>query len=178
MLSAAEELRAHGHREDSLKMAGRAVNWYHNRTGEEARREDTRSGLGDALYQTERWEEAKAIFAALASEHTDNVFYMGRLGTLAARRGDRVEAERIAEKLRHIENPYLAGNHTYRSACISALLGDKDRAVTLLREAVAQGSGANEAPELYGYGFMYRHSMDFESLRGYPPLEELIKPKG
>jgi tetratricopeptide (TPR) repeat protein len=178
MLSAAEELRAHGDREASLRMAGRAADWCRSRTGEEARREDVRAGLGDALYQAERWEDAKAVFATLASEHPDNINYKGRLGALAARRGDRVAAERIAEELRRCESRYLWGNHTTRSARIIALLGDKERAVGLLREAVAQGSGSGEEPDSYGYGFIYRHSMDLEPLRGYPPFEELIKPKG
>jgi serine/threonine protein kinase/TolB-like protein len=178
MLSAAEELRAHGHREASLKMASRAVDWYRSRVGEEAKQEDTRSGLGDALYQAERWEEAKALLATLAAEHPDNIFYKGRLGTIAARLGDRAKARRIAEELRRLDRPYLYGNHTFRSARIIALLGDKERAVALLREAVAQGSGGSEEPDEYGYGFIYRHSMDLEPLRGYPPFEELIKPKG
>jgi len=98
-------------------------------------------------------------------------------GTLAARRGDCARSLHIAEKLRRIETPYLYGTHTFRSACIIALLGDKDRAVALLPDAVAQGSGTEDEPDAYGYGFIYRHSMDLESLRGYPPFEELIKPK-
>jgi serine/threonine protein kinase/tetratricopeptide (TPR) repeat protein len=177
MLSAAEELRAHGHREASLKMASRAADWYRSRTGEEARLEDTRSGLGDALYQAERWEEARAVFATLAAEHPDNIFYKGRLGTLAARRGDRTTALRIAEELRRLETPYLYGNHTSRSARIIALLGDKEGAVALLREAVAQGAGNGDVPEMYGYGFVFRNSMDLEPLHGFPPFEDLIKPK-
>jgi hypothetical protein len=88
MLVAAEELREHGKHGASLKIAGRAVDWYCSRVGEEARQEDIRSVLGDALYQAERWEEARAVFAALASEHPADIFYKGRLGTLAARRGD------------------------------------------------------------------------------------------
>ena len=178
MLSAAEELRAHGHREDSLKMASRAADWYRSRVGEEARQEDIRSGLGDALYQAERWEEAIAVFATLAAEHPDNIFYKGRLGTLAARRGDRATALRIAQDLRRLETPYLYGNHTSRSARIIALLGDKEGAVALLREAVAQGAGNGDVPDMYGYGFVFRHSMDLESLHGFPPFEDLIKPKG
>jgi tetratricopeptide (TPR) repeat protein len=178
MLSAAEELRAHGHRESSLKMAGRAAEWYRNRTGEEARRENARSGLGDSLYQAERWEEAEAVFGALAAEHPDNIDYKSRLGALAVRRGDRTEALRIAEELRCLDRQYLYGNHTFRSARIIALLGDKERAFALLRDAVAQGSGSEEEQESYGYAFIYAHSMDLESLHGYPPFEELIKPKG
>lgn len=178
MLSAAEELRAHNQHEASLKMASRAVEWYRSRTGEEAQREDTRSGLGDALYQEERWGEAKAVFSTLATEHPDNIFYKGRLGTLAARLGDRVKALRIAEELRRLDRPGLSGNHTFRSARIIALLGDKERAMALLREAVAQASGSTEEPESFGYALIYSHSMDLESLRDYPPFEELIKPKG
>jgi hypothetical protein len=177
MLAAAEELRAHGHREASLKMAGRAGDWYRSRVGQEARQEDTRSGLGDALYQEERWDDARAVFAALATEHPNNIFYKGRLGTLAARRGDRLAAQRIAEELRRLETPYLYGNQTSRSAHIIALLGDKERAVALLREAVAQGAGMGGTPDVYGYGFVFLHWMDLESLRGYPPFEELIRPK-
>jgi len=177
MLCAAEELRAHDHRDASLKMAGRAVDWYHGRVGDEARQEDTRSGLGEALYRAERWEDAKAVFMALAAAHPDSLFYKARLGMLAARLGNRAEAERIVSELRALDSRFLFGNHTYRAACIVALLGDKDRAVALLREAVAQGSGSEDEPESYGYGFIYRHSMDLESLRGYPPFEELIKPK-
>jgi hypothetical protein len=56
-------------------------------------------------------------------------------------------------------------------------LGDKERAVALLRDAIAQGSGTEDDLDAYGYGFIYAHSMDMESLRGYPPFEELIKPK-
>lgn len=55
-----------------------------------------------------------------------------------------------------------------QSACIVALLGEKDHAVSLLREAVAQGSSPAR----------YDHEMDLESLHGYPPFEALIKPKG
>jgi len=178
MLCAAEELRAHGHREDSEKMADRAVDWYRGRVGEEARQEDIRSGLGDAFYQAERWEEAKAVFAALAAEHPDNNFYKGRLGALAARLGDRAKALRIADELRRDERPYLFGDHTFRSARIMALLGDKERAVALLREAIAQGLDIGDTLDTYGYAFICGHSMDLESLRGYPPFEELIKPKG
>lgn len=164
MLAAAEELRAHGRLEDSRKMAGRAVDWYRSRVGEEARQENIRSGLRDALYQAELWEEAQRVFTTLAAEHPDNVYYKGRLGTLAARRGDRVAARRIADELRRLASP----DHTYSIACITVLLGDKEGAVALLREAVSQG----------GYDFIYRHSMDLESLRGYPPFADLVKPRG
>jgi serine/threonine protein kinase len=123
-------------------------------------------------------DEAKAAFSTLAREHLDNIDCLGRLGSLAARGGGRAEAFRFAEKLRTLDRPYLWGNHTYRSARILALLGDKEGATARLREAVAQGSGGSDKPDQYGYGFIYRHAMELEPLQGYPPFEELIKPKG
>jgi tRNA A-37 threonylcarbamoyl transferase component Bud32/TolB-like protein len=177
MLAAAEELRAHDRREDSLKMADRAVDWYRSRVGDEAKQEDARSGLGDSFYLAEQWEEARGVFTRLAAEHPDNIYYQGRVGTLAARRGDRATAERIAGELQRLKNPDLYGDQTSRSARIFALLGDRKRAVALLREAVAQGAGMGNAPDVNGYGLVFRHAMDLEPLHGYPPFEELIKPK-
>jgi len=87
MLSAADELRSHDHRDAALRMANRAVDWYRSRVGDEAKEEDTRSSLGEALYRAEQWREAKILFRALSAEHPDNVIYLGRLGTLAARHG-------------------------------------------------------------------------------------------
>ena len=178
MLSAAEELRAHGRHEDSLKMAGRAADWYRARVGEEARSEDTRSGLGIALYEAERWQEARAVFAALAAEHPDNISYKGRLGTLAARQGDRPTAQRIAQELRHLERPYSYGEQFARSARILAILGDREGAVASLHEALAQGWGDWDLTGIYGYGLAYSHFMDLESLHGYPPFEELVRLEG
>jgi hypothetical protein len=57
------------------------------------------------------------------------------------------------------------------------VLDDKPRAVELLREAIARGTGSAEI-EPYGPGFLLQHCMDLESLSGYPPFEELIRPKG
>jgi tetratricopeptide (TPR) repeat protein len=181
MLSAAEELRAHGHREAALRMANRAVTWYQGRVGDEARQQDIRSGLGDALYQAERWQEAKAVFTELAKHPADyyfDIYNQGRLGAVAARTGDVVTARSIADALRNRKDRWLDGKHTFRAARIIALLGDKDGAVALLREAIAQGAGISETPDAYGYGFIFPHCMDMESLRGYAPFEELVKPRG
>lgn len=177
MVCAAEEMRAHGRRDASLGMAGRAADWYGDRVGEEAQQVETRANRAEALYRAERWDEAQAAFSALAREHPDNIDYLARLGSLAARRGDRAEALRSAETLRTLDRPYLVGSHTYRSARILALLGDKEGATARLREAVAQGSTGKGEPDQYGYGFIYRHAMDLEPLHGHPPFEELVRPK-
>jgi len=94
---------------------------------------------------------------------------LGWLGTVAARRGDREEAERLAQALAGIERPFLFGEHTIWRAGIAALLGDRERAVGLLRDAFAQG---------YMFGVHIHRDLNLAPLRGYAPFEELIKPRG
>jgi hypothetical protein len=74
-----------------------------------------------------------------------------------------VDAELVGMAL-----PHLFGNETYARACIAAQLGEKDRAVALLQRT-------------FGQGFFFQTSvhrdLELEPLRGYPPFEELIRPK-
>jgi tetratricopeptide (TPR) repeat protein len=159
----ADELRAHGFREESLKAAERSIAWYKAHPDQ-----DYRSGLADSLYSAERWEEARALFEELYQESPDDVDLLGLLGTLAARRGDRAEAMRISDELKDINRPYMFGNHTYWRACMAALLGEKESAMDLLREALAQG-----VPY-----YRLHPDMDLEPLWDFPPFKGLIKPKG
>jgi serine/threonine protein kinase/tetratricopeptide (TPR) repeat protein len=169
MVEGAQELRAHGHKEESLKIAGEAVEWYRGRPAEEAAKEANRYYLASALNLLERWEEARAIFEALLLEKPDNIDYKGYLGSIAARLGDREKALQISSELKALTKPYLFGNHTYWRACIASLLGEKEQAVALLRESFAQGKE---------YGIYLHRDMDLEPLHDYPPFQELLKPKG
>jgi predicted Zn-dependent protease len=150
--------------------------WYRARPEEEAGQEETRASLGRGLYHAERWDDARAVFATLAAHHPDNPDYQARLGAIAARKGDRAEAERIAGDLRRLTLPYTYGMPIYASARITVLLGNKAQAVELLREAIARGAGSAEI-EPYGFAFSFRHCMDLEPLSGYAPFEKLIRPK-
>ncbi|MCI0556606.1 MAG: hypothetical protein L0287_37165, partial [Anaerolineae bacterium] len=169
MEETAAELREHGHRQAAFAVLDRAISWYQNRPSEEAATASHRYGLGRTLYMAERWEEAQALVEKLSVEDSSNIDYQGHLGAIAARRGEVEKARRIAEQLQRIQRPYLFGNHTYWRAKIAALSGERERAVTLLREAFAQG---------YDYGTHISRDMDLESLRDYPPFQELMRPKG
>lgn len=166
MVDAAYELRAHGHREKSLAAGERAVSCLRSRSPEELR--SRRSELATALYVTEHWKESREIFKELAAEDPQNIDFQGSLGALAARLGEHAEAERITEALRKLEARYRYGLHTYCRARIASLLGEKEKAVALLREAFAQG---------YYFSISIHRDPDFEPLRNYPPYKELIKPK-
>jgi tetratricopeptide (TPR) repeat protein len=169
MASAADELRAHGHGEAAQPAIERAVAWYRNRPAAEAATKAHRSGLGNALYTAGRWDEARAVFEGLQKEFPDEVDHLGYLGAIAARQGRREDAQRIAGQLLDIDRPYLFGANTYWRAGIAALLGEKDTALDLVREAIAQGSDCI---------FYLHRDMDFEGLRSDPRFRELLTPQG
>jgi hypothetical protein len=106
----------------------------------------------------------------LAQENPGNADYLGVLGVLDARRGDRAEAQRIDRELAGMTLPYLTGFPMYYRAEIAAVLGDRERAVELLRNAIAHGAVDS---------WDHLHSEPaFARLHGYPPFDELLRPKG
>jgi tetratricopeptide (TPR) repeat protein len=168
--SAVDELRRHGHRDDALRLANRAVDYYSNRPPREASTTGVREWLAVSLYYAERWEEAQAVYEQLAAETPGSLWYKGRLGTIAARLGDRREALRLLDELQQIDRP--AERFLIQGLCarIAAQLGDFDRAVELLLDALAHG--------LPYYTSTPHADMDLEPLRGYQPFEDLVRPKG
>jgi len=152
------ELRAHGH-------------WCRGRPEEEAETEELRADLATALYFAERWDEANALFKELARENPESIDYVGQLGTLAARRGDTAEAARILTELERLDRLHTYGTNMYWCACISALLGERERSVEFLREGFAGGL-------MHWFDVGLHCEIDLESLRGYAPFEELRRPKG
>jgi len=131
--------------------------------------EEMRHDLAKALYTAEKWDEAQTVFEELMEDYPENIEYRGRIGLLAARKGEREKALGISEELESIDRPYLFGEHMYMCARIASLLGEKEQAVVLLRDAFAQG---------LLYGAYLHNEMDFEPLRNYKPFQELLKPKG
>jgi predicted Zn-dependent protease len=128
-----------------------------------------RAGFAAALQDLSRFDEARGLVEGLATEFRQNVAYRGQLGVLAARQGRRDDAERIAAGLRDLDRPYLRGIHTLWRARIAALLGERDTALGLLREAIAQGQP---------FGLWLHADDSFESLRRDPVFRELLEPKG
>lgn len=167
MLEAAQELRAHGYMDESKEIANRAVSWYQSRIPEEASSEEQRSDLAFAHYVAEQWENAQKLFKELADEHPGNIEYKAFLGRLAARMENRKEALKISDELAGMDQLYLFGAHSYSRACIASLLGEQEQAVVLLREAFTQGRP---------YGAYLHRDIDLESLREYPPFQELLWP--
>jgi hypothetical protein len=168
LLTAAREAQAHGYAATSARVVARLLDWLATRSQAEAGTEPIRRLRAEALQLASRWPEAKSVIDSLAAEFPDNLTYVGMQGVLAARRGDRAEVEAASTRLAGVGRPELFGEPTLWRARMASLSAENDRAVSLLRDAVAEGSRAlaiNDAdPDLAG-------------LRRYPPFIELAKSR-
>jgi DNA-binding SARP family transcriptional activator len=177
----AEELRAHGHEEAAQSMIERMLAFY------EGLPADERAGgpqeliaqsariRAIVLSAVDRREEVRRIWATIADSlpRSDLAWAAahGAVGVNSAQLGDRDEALRRFELAAEFESPSPTWDHlvAYWQACIAAQLGDRRRAVALLREAFAQG-------QIFSVSLHRDRWLD--PLRGYPPFEELMRPKG
>ena len=166
LANAVLELRAHGRKEDARRIGERLA--AELRVGPPERVKRVRVDLALTLVHLDQFPEALAIFRTLVAEDPANLEPKGRLGGLLARLGRAAEARKVEADLAGLARPYLYGQPTFWRACIAAQLGEKDRAVDLLREAFSQG---------YPFSLELHREIDLEPLRGYPPYEELVKPK-
>ncbi|MGH9199968.1 MAG: protein kinase domain-containing protein [Vicinamibacterales bacterium] len=167
MRLAAEELRAHGRRAEAIDLAKRSVTWYRNQP-QPFFTPANRLALAQSLYTAEEWPEAGKAIAALLKEQPANTLYVALAGAIAARMGDRALASKHAATLSQAPST-PGGAIELRRAQLAALLGEREQAVELLRSAFARGLSMSTA---------LHRQMDFESLRGYAPFDELMKPKG
>ena len=169
MEEASAELRAHGHRDASLEVAARALGWLERRPREITSSREHRVALGSTLYLAERWEDAFRAYSALLAENPDQAGYAAHVGQLAARTGDLDKARAISEQLAQVPAVGIFGRESrawalFERARIAALLGERERAVDLLRDAITEGFPVN---------LNIHNNPDFESLREYGPFVEL-----
>jgi DNA-binding SARP family transcriptional activator len=169
LMQVAVELRAHGQATAASEALARAIAWHKSRPEIESSMQGRRYFLALTLYLAGRLRQSDSLFHLLHREHPDHVDYIGHLGTIAARRGDRVEAQRLADQLkgRETEVPIPGEGSIVWRATIASLLGNRADAMRLLIEAF----GPQGTMELHG-------DIDFDGMRDYPPFREFVRPKG
>jgi tetratricopeptide (TPR) repeat protein len=157
-------------------MLQRAVEWYRTQPPDpEARLEPAL-----ALYFAGRWEEARAELERALVEDPEDFQGQATLGALAARRGDRRRAIEIdawlASRWRDADDwsgetrPRL----TFARASIASLLGERERALSLLRQAFDEGFPYING----GYPSWLEVDPDMDPLRGDPEFQRIMRPKG
>ena len=169
LMDLAREARAHGYHAAALEIAQRALVWHDEQPEEFKAAIAGRELLGRLLYLCGDWDEAGGVFAALAADSAEVLDALGYQGAIAARRGDAERARGFASELAALQMPRLRGTNTLRRARIAAILGRQEEAVTLLQKGFGEG---------LDYGIWLHRDMDLESLHGFPPFQELMRPKG
>lgn len=162
---AAREYRAHGYPDESRALTGRAIAWFQSREPAELQITDVVT-WGGAHYHIGEWAKAREQFERLYSTDSTNAIYLGALGRIAARLGDRAEAERIFAALARLRGTF--GWNQYERAQIAALVGRRDQAVALVQQGWAEG---------VAYNMYFHRDIDFEGIRDYPPFARLLNPK-
>src|SRR5437667_452034 len=184
LLLAAVELRAHGHPTEGDTVLAQARDWLATRPPAEAASEPHRYRVALVSYTAGRLDDARREFerlaarrgpgrsdslaaAAVMGDGWDQMDYLGYLGAIAARQGNREQALRVDSALAGVKRPYIFGRHAVWRARIQALLGGGEGAVAPLRDAFAQG---------YPHAHALHVDLAFEALRDYAPFRELVKP--
>jgi hypothetical protein len=122
-----------------------------------------------------RPEAALQVLARIVERRGETVNSVGSRAILLRALGRTAEAEAEERRLDRWERRNSRGLQAYWRARIAARAGDRERAVELLREAVAGGlwfGGFNSPTFEFG-----RSEPEFATLRGYAPYEELLRPK-
>lgn len=160
-----EELRAHGFEDAAMIFFGRAIDWYQRLSAEDLK--PKRFEYAQVLAEHRQYGEARSLIEQLLKELPDSLDYRSWLGIVAAKQGDSEVAEATLSWLKGLRHRF--GWHTYYRACIAAAESDKEQAIVLLKESIADGTS---------YWITQHREFAFESLRNYPPFIEVLKPKG
>ncbi|MEO7359121.1 MAG: serine/threonine-protein kinase [Gemmatimonadaceae bacterium] len=165
LISGAEELLVHGDTALSRRVAARVLQQF--------QRSPSTFGYSRAPYDhavlfvlNGMPDSAQALFA-LAENRTHRMEAAGFLAIMRARLGDKVPAKATADSLTALQKPWMYGANLYWSAAILGALGDRDAAVQLLRQATSRG----RAPDTW------HDATELNSLRGFEPFEQLLKPR-
>jgi hypothetical protein len=169
MLTAARELRAHGHAVEARAMLDRLVAWDQRLPSDVRGSSEQRWRVGQALVERGDCAAAAAHLDRLIAGAPEDLRYRGYAALCDAARGDRAAAARADAWLAGLTRPYLRGEHTLWRARIAASLGERDRAVALVRDAFAQG---------VPYTAALHADHGLAPLLGYGPYDEMLRPKG
>lgn len=173
--AAARELRAHGHGEAADLYLEEALEWYAEHPARE--RQVLREGIAATLYMAGRYDSAATLYRALLEDAAPpvdgprrdrQIELRGRLGTLAARRGDTAGVRAVEAWLAALASPYLFGAPDLWRARIAAISGDHHQAVALLTTALEQAN----------YSSWVHTDPDLLLLRDHPGYQALLEPKG
>lgn len=172
MMFAAREYRAHGFLDASNQLANRAIAWYDSRPDAELT-EARQYNMMAALYHAGRWAEARDRIERAARQFKfrveDEAAALSFSGRIAAQLGDTAMARASMERLKVVKPVWRFRGNAYFRALIAAGLGEKEMTVSLLQQAFAEG---------WAFDPLLHREIELQAMQDYPPLRELLWPKG
>jgi hypothetical protein len=169
MNGAVSELRIHGRSAAAERVLSRALAWYDSLPDDAKRSRQYDFAYASALYLAHRWRESEKMFQHDAQRYPGNGFHAGFVAAAAFQAGDKQTFDRIVEQLEAATAPGAPGGDNGWLGKLSGMRGDRERAVRLLRQNLTEGRDYNIIMHAEPY---------LDPLRGYPPFEELMRPKG
>jgi tetratricopeptide (TPR) repeat protein len=131
--------------------------------------EDTRYLRARLLAYAERWEEAEPIFRELLEEDPEYYPVMGYLGWVLAQQGKSEEADALRERIGSLDVRFSTkALLPYWQAVISTGLGEHERAVNELEQALSTGWVYTVWTIWYPW---------FRPLHDHPRYQRLVAPK-
>jgi len=164
VFNVANEMLIHGHPSEARQLFRRVLALATTSSEEELRLGGARMVVPNAFYHNGDFAAADSIAHAKLAETPNDISYLKLHGAVAAHRGDVAEAEAMSAKLAALPQPYMRGANTLARAQIAAILGRKDDAVTLLKQAIGEGQRFNSLHAL----------PDLLALRGYAPFDRFM----
>ena len=176
MRAVVHELRAHGFREEAQALAERTVAWFESDAGPSP---GSRCDPCEAYSLKAAGRYAEAGASSRNSFPKNPKFGIGASRSVCAPPTSAIAKQRLEMDARLVELgerigptgvPYGSrGSMEIGRAGIAAQLGDRDRAIHLIQQAVSAGFS--------GYGWIHINP-DFEPLWDDPEFQEILRPKG
>lgn len=172
----AAELRSRGDTAFARELNDSAVKWYRSLLSSESERRDIMRSFAMALYEGDRWGEARSHFEKRLAENSQDLQALMFTGLCAAHLGERQAAQAVMSLLVAAGDSaqWFEGGHRVdnleAAARIAAALGERESAVRFLRASKDRGRF-----------YMSRHllsklSKDLHRLMGYAPFMEVTQP--
>jgi len=153
---------------NQMKWGNQIIDFINNRP--ESAESPLLKELGKAYYITEDYENMLGVYEQIKNKYGETWDYLVHVGFAYAKLGNKEQATIFLKKYQNLETRYSHGQFKYAQAIIYAGLGEQAEAMRLLRLAFKEGYDFNSR--------RYNYSYELASLRGYPPFEEFVKPKG
>jgi tRNA A-37 threonylcarbamoyl transferase component Bud32 len=165
------ELVAHGDSAAGRRVIRRAVQWFSRRTPRELESQHVRFRAALAYMADDDLDRALPLSLELQREYLGDPRYLGTVGVIYARLERTDDAETVLGELAAMPAVLVAGAPTYERARISAALGRRDQAVSLLQESLRQGQG-------WAIRWRLHFFPEWLPYADYPPFRRIITPEG